>query len=136
MQIMCWRTAAASSLVALCATVVPVAQAPRSSENVSGRVLVAGSQQPVAGAEVSIAPESGGPSVMTAETDERDVETIAIEARDHPAEKPLDPVHPGTFPAKVVAHLQDIERTVGHACSRLASPANSAVFLRKFARSL
>jgi hypothetical protein len=66
-----WSTAAGVLFVALSATVAPVAQVPRPIENVSGRVLIATSGQPLAGADVSLYSEEGGPKIMTAETDER-----------------------------------------------------------------
>ena len=43
---------------------------------------------------------------LTSETLKR----VAVEPRDHPAEQPLDPVHPRPLPAEVVADLKDVER--------------------------
>ena len=53
--------------------------------------------------------------VLLAKADERDVEPVAIEARDHPAEQPLDAVHPRPLPSEVVADLQHVQRS--HAAS-------------------
>ena len=47
--------------------------------------------------------------VLLPQADERDVEARLVEARDHPREQPLHPVHARPFPAEVIADLQDVE---------------------------
>ena len=41
-------------------------------------------------------------------------EACRIEARDHPAEESLDPMHARSLPAEVIADLQDVERPLAH----------------------
>ena len=53
--------------------------------------------------------------VFLAKAHERHVEPFAIEPRDHPREQALDAVHPRSFPAKVIADLQHVERSICHA---------------------
>ncbi len=43
------------------------------------------------------------------QADQRDVVARRIEARDHPAEQPLDAVHPRPLPAEVIADLQHVQ---------------------------
>ncbi len=50
--------------------------------------------------------------VFLAQADERDAEPLAVEARNHPAEQPLDAVHPRSLPAEVIADLQDVQRAL------------------------
>src|SRR4029079_4991477 len=53
--------------------------------------------------------------ILFAQDDQRDVVAFAIEAGDHPAEEPLDAVHPRAFPAEVIAHLKDVQPFLAHA---------------------
>ena len=71
--------------------------------------------------------------VFLAKAHERDVEPFAIEPRDHPREQALDAVHPRSFPAKVIADLQHVERSICHA-REAADPAaelRNPVFKRR-----
>ena len=52
--------------------------------------------------------------VLLAQTDERDAETVGVEARNHPAEQALDAVHPRSFPAEVIADLQHVQQSWTH----------------------
>ena len=47
--------------------------------------------------------------VALAQADERNVEPLAVEARDHPREQPLDAVHARTGPPEVVADVDDVQ---------------------------
>jgi len=47
--------------------------------------------------------------ILFAQAYEGYVELLAIEAGDHPAEQPFDPVHTGAFPAEVVADLENVQ---------------------------
>src|SRR4029453_9693172 len=49
--------------------------------------------------------------VLLAQADERDFESFAIEARDHPGKQPLPAVHPRSFPPEVIADLQNPNHT-------------------------
>jgi hypothetical protein len=52
--------------------------------------------------------------IFLAQTDERDAETVGVEARNHPAEQALDAVHPRSFPAEVIADLQHVQQSWTH----------------------
>ena len=47
--------------------------------------------------------------VLLPQADERHVVALRVEARNHPGEEPLDAVHPRSFPAEVIADLQDVQ---------------------------
>ncbi len=50
--------------------------------------------------------------VLLPQTDERGREARRVEARHHPGEQPLDPVHAGSGPPEVVAHMHDVQLAV------------------------
>ena len=52
--------------------------------------------------------------VLPAEADQRHLEPVGVEPRDHPAEQALDAVHPRPFPAEVIADLQHVQRAMAH----------------------
>jgi hypothetical protein len=47
--------------------------------------------------------------VLLPQADERHVELLRVETRDHPCEKPLHSVDPRSFPAEMIANLKDVE---------------------------
>ena len=53
-----------------------------------------------------------------AQADQRDVEPRSVEARNHPREQPLDPVHAGAGPAEVIADVDDVQLAHGKGHSR------------------
>ncbi len=46
--------------------------------------------------------------VLLAQTDQRHLESIPVEAWNHPPEEPFDAVHPRSLPTEVIAHLQNV----------------------------
>ena len=52
--------------------------------------------------------------ILLAQADQRDVEPRRVEARNHPREQPLDAVHARSFPAEVIADVDDVETSRTH----------------------
>src|SRR5262249_44929052 len=70
--------------------------------------------------------------VRMAQADQRDLELIAIEPRQHPREQALDAVQPRPGPSEVVADVDDVQFLHSMPCARY----QSAVCRRPVSRSV
>jgi hypothetical protein len=68
------------------------------------------------------------------QADQRHGKACRVEARNHPAEEPLDAVHPRALPTEVIADLQDFQRSLAHravAGSRAIITGRTSQFVSK-----
>ena len=52
--------------------------------------------------------------IFLSQAQQGDVKTVGVESREHPTEETFDAVHPRSFPPKVIADLEHVQRTTGH----------------------